>query len=209
MNKFNKDFQNSPCQKKNLKKKAVWLVTRWLSKCAEPDHKDSEGHRSNSHHTMPSWLRPTTSVSGISCSTSRALCPALELAAKRASLDVVKKHLSPLRELFSCSVMSNSAITRTAANQASLSSTMPRSLLKFMSIESVIPSNHLILFCLILSCLQSFPASRSFLKSELFTSDGQSIGASTSASVLPMNIQGWFPLGLTGLNPILNVSLFT
>ena len=46
-------------------------------------------------------------------------------------------------------------------------------------------------------CLQSFPASLSFPTSRLFTSDGQSIGA--SASVLPMNIQGWFPLGLAGL----------
>ena len=48
-------------------------------------------------------------------------------------------------------------------------------------------------------CLQSFPASGSFLMSQLFTSGGQSIGASASASVLPMNIQDWFPLGLTGL----------
>ena len=46
------------------------------------------------------------------------------------------------------------------------------------------------------SCLQSFPASGSFPMSHLFTSDGQSIGASASTSVLPMNIQGWFPLGL-------------
>ena len=46
---------------------------------------------------------------------------------------------------------------------------------------------------------QSFPASGSFLMSWLFTSGGQSIGASASASVLPMNIQDWFPLGLTGL----------
>ena len=47
-------------------------------------------------------------------------------------------------------------------------------------------------------CLQSFPASGSFLINQLFTSGGQSIGASVSASVLPMNIQGWFPLELTG-----------
>ena len=47
------------------------------------------------------------------------------------------------------------------------------------------------------SCLQSFPASRSFQMSQLFTSGGQSIGASASASVLPMNIQDWFPLGWT------------
>ena len=49
------------------------------------------------------------------------------------------------------------------------------------------------------SCLQSFSASGSFLMSQLFASGGQSIRASASASVLPMNIQGWFPLGLTGL----------
>ena len=47
--------------------------------------------------------------------------------------------------------------------------------------------------------LQSFPESGSFPMRWLFTSGGQSIGASASASVLPMNIQGWFPLGLTGL----------
>jgi len=48
------------------------------------------------------------------------------------------------------------------------------------------------------SCLQSFPASGSFLMSWLFTSSGQSIGVSASASVLPMNIQDWFPSGFTG-----------
>jgi len=49
------------------------------------------------------------------------------------------------------------------------------------------------------SCLQSFPASGSFPMSQFFTLGGQSIGASTSASVFSMNIQDWFPLGLTGL----------
>ena len=48
-------------------------------------------------------------------------------------------------------------------------------------------------------CLPSFPAPGSFPMSQLFTSGGQSVGYSASASVLPMNIQGWFPLGLTGL----------
>ena len=48
------------------------------------------------------------------------------------------------------------------------------------------------------SCLQSFPASRSFPVSHFFPSGGQSIGASASASVFPMNIQDWFPLGLAG-----------
>ena len=49
------------------------------------------------------------------------------------------------------------------------------------------------------SCPQSFPASRSFPMSQFFTSSGQSIGVSASASALPTNIQGWFPLGLAGL----------
>ena len=49
------------------------------------------------------------------------------------------------------------------------------------------------------SCLQSFPASGSFPMSQFFTSGGQDIEVSASTSVLPMNIQDWFPLGLTGL----------
>ena len=49
------------------------------------------------------------------------------------------------------------------------------------------------------SCLQYFPASGSFPMSQFFASDGQNIGASASGSVLPMNIQDWFPLGSTGL----------
>ena len=73
-----------------------------------------------------------------------------------------------------------------AARQAFLSITDSRSLLKFMSTELVLPSNHLIPF----SSFQFFPASGSFPISQFFTSGGQSIGASASASVLPMNIQG-------------------
>ena len=68
-----------------------------------------------------------------------------------------------------------------------------------MSIESRMASNHhLILCCPLSSCLQSCPASGSFLMSQFFESHGQSIGVSVSASVLPMNIQDWFPLGWTG-----------
>ena len=51
------------------------------------------------------------------------------------------------------------------------------------------------------SCLQSFPASGSFPMSQSFASGGQSIGVSASASVLPVNIQDWFPLELTGFSP--------
>ena len=57
------------------------------------------------------------------------------------------------------------------------------------------------------SHLQSFPASGSFPRSQFFVSGGQSIGDSASASVLPMNIQGWFPLGLTGLISLLSKEL--
>ena len=84
-----------------------------------------------------------------------------------------------------CSVVSDSVIPWTAAHQASLSCTISWSLLKPISIESVIPSNHLI-FCHPLLLLSSvFPTSGIF---HLFASGGQSIGASASASVLPMNI---------------------
>ena len=85
------------------------------------------------------------------------------------------------------------------ACQASLSIIVSWSLLKLTSVESLMPSNHLILCCLLSSCHQSFPASGLFTTKWLFVLGGQSIGASASASVLPMNIQGWFPLGLTGL----------
>ena len=57
------------------------------------------------------------------------------------------------------------------------------------------------------SCPQSFPASGFFPMSQIFTSDGQSIGTPASASVLPMNIQGWFPLGSTGLISLLSKGL--
>ena len=85
---------------------------------------------------------------------------------------------------------------RTAARQASLSLPSPRacsnSCLLSQWYYPTISSSAVPFF----SSLQSFPASGSFLKSELFSSGGQSIGA--SASVLPMNIQDWFPLGWTG-----------
>ena len=76
------------------------------------------------------------------------------------------------------------------------------SLLKVMLIEFVIPSvsSSVIPFS---SCLQSFPESGSFPMSWLFVSGGQSIGASASASVLPINTQGWFPLGLADLISLL------
>jgi len=67
-----------------------------------------------------------------------------------------------------------------------------------MSIESVMSSNHLILCSLFLLLPSIFPASGSLPMSQFFPSGGQSIGVSASASVLPVNIQDWFPLGWTG-----------
>ena len=86
----------------------------------------------------------------------------------------------------------------TTAHQASLSITNSWSPPKPMSIESVMPSNHLILCWPFSSHLQSSPASGSFQMSQFLTSAGQSIGVSASTSVLPMNTQDWSPLGWTG-----------
>ena len=77
----------------------------------------------------------------------------------------------------------------TAARQASLSITNSRSLSKLISIESVMPSNHLILCRPLLLLPSIFPSIRVFPVSQFFGSGGQSIGASASASVFPMNIQ--------------------
>ena len=85
----------------------------------------------------------------------------------------------------------------TVAWQASLFFTISQSLLKLMSIELVMPSNHLILCQPLLLQPLTFSSIRVFSMSQFFPSGGQSIGA--SASVFLMNIQGWFLLGLTGL----------
>ena len=85
------------------------------------------------------------------------------------------------------------------------------SLLTFMSIESVMSSNHLVPCHPLLLLPSIFPSifPRSSPMSHLFTSCGQSIGASTSALVLSMNIQDWFPLGLTGLISLLSKGLLS
>ena len=96
-----------------------------------------------------------------------------------------------------------------AARQASLSFTISLSMLKLISIVSVIPPNHLILCHSFLLLPSSFPVSWSFpMRRFLASSGGQSIGASASASVLPVNFQGWFPLGLTGLIFLLSKGLW-
>ena len=100
---------------------------------------------------------------------------------------------------FSCSVISNSLqphglqhprLPCSSPSPRACSNSCPLSQWCYPTISSsVVPFS---------SCLQSFPASGSFPRSQLFASGGQSIGASASASVLPMNIQDWFPLGWTG-----------
>ena len=91
------------------------------------------------------------------------------------------------------------AAPHTAARQASLSLTISWSLLKLMSIESVMPSSQLVLCHLLLFLPSIFPSIRIFPVSWLFTSGSQNIEASMSTSVLPMNIQHWSPLELTCL----------
>ena len=87
----------------------------------------------------------------------------------------------------------------TAACQASLSFTNSRSLLKLITLSQWCYLTSSSSVALLAFCLQSFPASGAFPMSQLFSAGGQSIGASASASVFPMNIQGLFPLGLTSL----------
>ena len=94
-----------------------------------------------------------------------------------------------------------------AAHQASLSITNSRSSCKLMSIELVIPSNHLILCHPLLFLPSTFPSIRVFTNESVLASGGQRIGVSASASVLPMNIRGWFPLGLTGWISLLSKEL--
>ena len=85
----------------------------------------------------------------------------------------------------------------TAARQALMSITNSQSLLKFVSIPSVMPSKHLILCRPLLLPPSIFPSIRVFPMSQFFASGGQSIGVSASTSVLLMNIRDWFPLGWT------------
>ena len=85
----------------------------------------------------------------------------------------------------------------TTARQASLAIANSRSLPKRMSFESVMPSNHFILFHPLLLLPSIFPSIRVFSKESALHIRGQSIGVWASASVLPMNSQDWFPLGWT------------
>ena len=95
----------------------------------------------------------------------------------------------------------------TAARQASLSFTISQCLLKLMSIESMMPSNHLILCHLLLLLPSIFPSIRIFPNELALPIRWPKNGA--SASILPMNIRGWFSLGLTGLISLLSKGLLS
>ena len=119
-----------------------------------------------------SWMLQRTVVEGVG--RFGGWCPSVQFSSVQ-SLSHVRLFATPW----------------TAACQASLSITNFQSSLKLMSIESVMPSSHLIPF----SCPQALQASGSFPMSQLFASGGQSIGVSASTAVLPMNTQDWSPLG--------------
>ena len=114
---------------------------------------------------------------------------------------VIHIQVSQISSVQSLSWVQHFSTPWTAARQASLSITNSQSLLKLMSIGSVMPfihsSTHSTSVVPFSSCLQSIPASGSFPMSQFFASGGQSIGVLTSALVLPMNIQDSFPLGWT------------
>ena len=95
----------------------------------------------------------------------------------------------------------------TAARQASLSITNSQNLLKLMSIELVMPSNHLILCHPLLLPAFNLSQNQGLFQWVSSSSVGQSIGASASASVLPMTIQDWFPIQLTGLISLQSIGL--
>ena len=105
--------------------------------------------------------------------------------------------------MFSCPVMSDSAIPWIVACRASLSLTISWSLSKFTHIASVMLSSHLILCCpLLLPSI--FPASGTFPMSQLFASGDWKTGASASTSAFPVNIQGWSFLRFTVLISLLS-----
>ena len=124
------------------------------------------------------------------------------------SCQLFKPNISVVSVQFSCSVMSDylysyglqhSRLPCPSPTPGAYSNSCPSSRWCHPTISSsVIPFS---------SCLQSFPASVSFPMGQFFSSDGQSIGVSASALVLTMNIQDWFPLGLTGWISLLSKGL--
>ena len=118
----------------------------------------------------------------------------------------MKYHQSSL--LFSCQVMSNSSQPHGLQHaRLPCPSPSPRDCSNSCPVHQWCHPTIPFSVALVSFCPQSFPASGSFPLSLLFVSDDQIIGASASASILPMNIQGWPPLSLTGLISLLSKEL--
>ena len=109
--------------------------------------------------------------------------------------------------LFSHSVVSDSMWPHGLQHTRLPCPSLSQELLKPMSTVWMMPSSHLVLCHPLLLLPSVFPSIRVFSMSQLFTSGGQSFGASASASVFLINIQGWFPLELTGLISLLSKKL--
>jgi len=133
------------------------------------------------YSSMPSCVFTRSFISFLSFYHSRLQCLSLFLCCLFSSFSRVQLFVTPW----------------TAARQASLSITNSLSLLKLMSIESVMPSSHLILCRPLLPSV--FPSITVFSSQSVVCIRWPSIGVSASASVLAINTQHWFPLGLTGL----------
>ena len=118
-----------------------------------------------------------------------------------------KKHMYPNVSALLLSHVWLFATPWTAARQASLSFTIFWSLLQLMSIKSVMSSNHLILCHPLLLLPEIFPSIRVFSNELALHIRCQNIGVSASASVLPVNSQGWFPLRLIDLTSLLSKGL--
>ena len=130
---------------------------------------------------------------------------------KRRTKIIEEKWVKMNSVQFSCSVVSNSLRPHEiAARQASLSITNSQSSLKLTSIESVMPSSHLILCRPLLLLTPILPSIRVFPMSQLFAWGDQSIGVSALALVFPKNTQDWSPLPCHALKPeVLKVRAWT
>ena len=156
------------------------ILTTWLHSC----------HASKAGRLLVALSRSKVTVFG---------------ALGNSNVIVLAKHLEitfldllPVVAVQSLSRVQVFGIPRTAARQASLSFTISWTVLKLMSVETVMPSNHLILCCTLLLLPSILPSIRVFSNESVLCTGGQSIGVSPSASVLPMNIQDRSPLGWTG-----------
>ena len=118
-----------------------------------------------------------------------------------------KKHGDVVFQLLSCVQLFGAPWTAVCQTSLSFTLSLFESLLELMSTELMMPYNHLILCCPLLLLPSIFPNIRVFSKSHLFASGGQSIRASASKLVLPMSIQGFFLLRLTGLISLLSKRL--